>query len=457
VNTVQKRVLFISYQFPPVGGAGVQRVTKFVKYLQGYGWLPSVLTVANPSVPASDESLVADIPTCTIVRKARTWEPGYAVKKVISAGSGESNQLRGVMRRIAIGVVRGLANALLQPDTQVLWLPGAIRTGSRLLREASHAAIVATGPPFSTFLIGAALSRRTGLPLVLDYRDEWDLSNDYWENKRPNRLCRYFQACIQKQVVRQAGVLVATTRSSAETLNKIRIQAGCAARVAWIHNGFDPEDFAPDCRAHPQDKGLYRLVYVGTLWSLTSVAPLVEAVRDLARRQPGLAAGLELVFAGRRTDHQEQLLGRLKDLPCHLIEHSYIDHRAAINLIRSATGLCLLLADKPGADRVVPAKVFEYMAAKRPVLAIAPRGEAWDLLEDYPAAHRFVPADVEGISRWLAEQLRQHRAGTSPAFPEWDESRYNRRSQTGQLAEILESVTLAPRASGPSATSTWVL
>src|SRR5436190_10915798 len=446
---VEKRVLFITYQFPPVGGAGDQRDTKFVKYLRGYGWMPSVLTVANPSVPAFDESLVADVPEHTIVRRARTWEPSYAAKAVIAAGNERPGRTQGVLGRLARDLVRGLANVLLQPDTQVLWMPDAVRAARRLLREVPHAAIVATGPPFSTFLIGAALSRRTGLPLVLDYRDEWGLSNAYWENKRLNRFCRSVQGRMQIRVVRQARALVATTRSSARALEAVRASAASAARVSWIYNGFDPEDYAPRPSGR-QDTKSYRLAYVGTLWGLTSVAPLVEAVGDLARRQPALAAGLELVFAGRRTSSQGELLGRLKGLPCGVVEHPYLDHRAAINLVQSADGLCVLLADLPGADRVVPAKVFEYMAAKRPILAVGPRGEGWDLLDDYPAAGRFVPADVGGISRWLAGQLERHWAGGASPFPDWDASRYDRRSQAGQLAEILESVT-EPTAEVPAA------
>src|SRR5437660_11910258 len=105
---VEKRVLFITYQFPPVGGAGVQRVTKFVKYLRDYGWLPSVLTVANPSVPAFDESLVADVPEHTIVRKARTWEPSYAVKAVLAAGRARPGWRQGVLGRLARDLFRGL-------------------------------------------------------------------------------------------------------------------------------------------------------------------------------------------------------------------------------------------------------------------------------------------------------------------------------------------------------------
>ena len=157
----RRRVLLISYPFPPVGGAGVQRGTKFVKYLPRHGWDVSVLTVANPSVPVYDESLQADVPAGTVVRRARSWEPGYALKASVSAGRGARTG-SGLVRRLAVGSFRRLANALLQPDPQILWFPDAVAEGARLLRAVRHDAVLATGPPFSTFLIGAALARRGG-------------------------------------------------------------------------------------------------------------------------------------------------------------------------------------------------------------------------------------------------------------------------------------------------------
>jgi glycosyltransferase involved in cell wall biosynthesis len=447
-----RRVLFISYQFPPVGGAGVQRTVKFVKYLRRHGWEPSVLTVANPSVPAFDESLLADIPPDTLIRRARTLEPSYAIKTAVTAGCARGG-IRGRLRQAVRGLLRRLTGILLQPDPQVLWMPAAVREGLRLLREVPHDAIVATGPPFSSFLTGAALSRRTGVPLVLDYRDEWDLSSAYLENRRPGFLSRYIQRRMQARVVRAASALVATTRSSARALEALRDRAGSDARVTWIYNGFDPDDLPNLRESRPKINSrsfmltTFRLAYVGTLWNLTSVIPLVEAVEVQAQRDPALLGKLELVFAGRRLGLQQRAVERLKALPCRVEEHPYVEHTQAVELVRSADGLCALLSDLPGAGRVVPAKVFEYMATRKPVLVVAPHGELWDLAGDYPAAARFVPADVEGIAGWLASQLRGQRPSTAA---DWDGSHYDRESQAGELADLLNGLRRRP--AGPKAT-----
>jgi glycosyltransferase involved in cell wall biosynthesis len=442
-STVAKRVLFISYPFPPVGGAGVQRTTKFVKYLGEFGWRTSVLTVANPSVPALDQSLVKDVPADAVVRRARTWEPSYSAKAAVASGGNGQTRKGGGIRSALKSAIHRAAKLALQPDPQILWMPEAVREGRRILERMPHAAIVASGPPFSTFLIGASLSRRTGLPLVLDYRDEWDISNAYLENKRLDRFSLSLQSRMQRSVVRTARVLMATTRSSAKALRAVKERARSKAEVTWIYNGYDPEDFqAVEAETGtPAGKQNYRLAYVGTLWNLTSVEPLVAAVERLSKRDPQCAARLELVFAGRRTAQQSEILARLKRLPVKLVEMPYVDHHGAVALVRSADGLCVLLSDVRAAERVVPAKIFEYMAARRAIIGIGPRGEMWELLKECPAARLNEPKDVEGIAATLAGEIRRVSVGQGLALDGWSPRAYDRRSEAGQLAGILDSIS----------------
>jgi hypothetical protein len=338
-------------------------------------------------------------------------------------------------------VLHWAASVLLQPDPQILWVPQAIREGERLLREVPHAAILVTAPPFSAFLVGETLMQWTGLPLLLDFRDEWSLSSAYSENRAVGLMGRHWQGYLQGRVMRSATCLLATTHSSARVLEALRDQAGSTAHVAWISNGFDSEDFLTRPLQHTDRPGTYRLVYVGTLWKLTSVAPLVRAIRHFIQRWPTLAERLELVFAGRRTDDQQRQVDSLRGLPCRLIEHPYLDHRAAVDLICSAHGLCVLLADLPGAERVVPAKIFEYLATRRRILAIAPQGELTQLLDAYPGARVFSPEDVEGIANCLAQEIEDRGHGREMETMGWNLSRFERRSQAGELAQILNAVT----------------
>lgn len=448
-----RRVLIVAYNFPPVGGAGVQRVTKFVKYLPEFGWDTTVLTTENPSVPVYDESLLADVPPQTVVVKARTLEPGYALKRIVSAGNGPADAVRTQSpqsRAIAWlkRSLRGAANLALQPDPQVLWNAQAINAGLQVLTQQKHDAIFVTAPPFSSFLIGAELARRTGLPLVLDYRDEWSISNSYLENKRLGWLSRTWQEHQQSLCVRSASALIATTRHSAEALEAVAKASECHPVVTHIYNGFDAADFhegmppLPDplCDSANDPTRPYKLAYVGTLWNLTSVEPVVRAVRQLAEQAPDLASRLELHFVGRRTTAQEEWLDQLGSLPCRVVRESYLDHDAAVRLMRSADGLCLLLSDLPEAGRVVPAKMFEYLAVRRPIFAVVPPGEVSSLLQDCPFAFVHSPSDIAGLAQRLGDEVERHRLGVSLPTGFWDSSAFERRRQTEQLAELLQRV-----------------
>lgn len=444
----RRRVLFVAYAFPPTGGVGVQRVTKFVKYLPEYGWDCSVLTVENPSVPLVDETLTREIPPATIIRRARTWEPGYAVKKTVSA-SGNGSQGNVIQRGIK-SLVRRVGTAVLQPDPQILWRRPALQAGLKLLRETPHDAIIATGPPFSSLLLGETLHRQTGVPLVLDYRDEWGISNAYWENKRPGAISRRAQDWMQRRCLRAADLVIATTPSSTAAIAELGLQARSRAASACIYNGFDPPDFpaADALNTQRADYGhglaLFRLAFVGTLWALNPIQPLVTAVERLAQTSPQLLERLELVLAGRRTAEQEAALDRLAGLPCKLVRLPFVTHAEACGLMRSADSLLLLNADYPDTHRIINAKTFEYMAARRPIFLIAPEGDLHDVVRDLPGAVLTTPRNPQQIADRLALELERHRCGLEINAGFWNVERFERRRLAGELAGLLDELLPYP-------------
>lgn len=458
--STKRRVLLVAYQFPPVGGAGVQRVTKFAKYLPAHGWDVSVLTVSNPSVPVVDQSLLDDVPAETLICRAKSFEPDYRVKQSLAggdagrsrdAGRGNASQAagenktttsRGGLRSWVKSWVKSAATTLLQPDPQILWAPHAIRDGLKLLRSVPHDAILVSGPPFSSFLVGAVLARRTGLPLVLDYRDEWSISNRYWENKSRNPLTLWVQRKMQRYALRRTDLAIATTTRSADSIGEEARLAGRDVPARCIFNGYDPEDVDHDATANARHESVagehrFRISHVGTLWNLTTSRPLVEAIERLAAESPALAARLDIEFVGRCTPGESELIERLRTLPCRLLRQDYVDHSAAVKVMSDADQLCLLLADVPGAERVVPGKTFEYLATGRELLTIAPPGELRELVQPFGGVSTFSPCDVPGIANYLARRLA---TPTLQAVCHRDLSRFDRRQQTGQLASLLNDL-----------------
>lgn len=446
-----RRLLLVAYNFPPVGGAGVQRPVKWAKYLGRFGWDVTVLTTLNPSVPVRDESLLADVPADVEIVRAKTWEPDYRVKQNLISASPAAR--RGLIQQ-ATSAIRGVARRCvkltLQPDPQVLWNYHAIREGAKVLREKHHDAILVTAPAYSSFFIGAALKRQFRLPLVLDYRDEWDLSGKYLENAQRDWISKHIQSRMQSRLLKSADAVVATTELStaalAEKLSALRhhVPAHC------IYNGFDAEEFGDSTNSHsfadpsevePPEAGTLRLVYTGTLWNLTDITPLVRGIEQLSTAHPELAARLELVCVGRKTPEQVGVLNRLHSTRTRLRVVDYCDHQTALQWLRSANGLCLLLSDVTGANRVVPAKLFEYLAVRKDMLAICPAGETADIVRRfYPHGHS-VPSDVPAIARWLESRLRNVDAPAPQTYVSMrglDE--YSRENQTRRLVELLSSL-----------------
>lgn len=440
----KKRVLFVSYLFPPVGGVGVQRVLKWVKYLPEHGWTSSVLTAANPSVPLFDESLLQQVPPSAIVRTAKTYEPSYAAKTAVASGIDQPGIVARLKSAVKAPVIKA-AKSLLQPDPQILWRPQALREGTKLLRNIPHDVIVATGPPFSSFLVGATLSKRSGVPLVLDYRDEWSISNANWEHKRPGKLALAMQRRMEDHALRSASLVLGTTPRGADEFRHQAEAAGSHADVGYIWNGFDVDDFPAIATAEKRDLGhgtkRFRLTFTGTLWTLNSVAGFVAGVLKLAQKSPHLLDELELVFAGRRMPDQDALLDQLESLPLKITRLGFVPHSEAAQLMRSSDALLLPTSMADGLERVVCAKTFEYLASGRPIFCVSKPGDQMDAVKVSPASVCASADDATAVADGLGQFIERHRIG-GVEFPEPDLSQFDRRQIAGDLAQHLDRLML---------------
>lgn len=448
-----KRLLLVAYNFPPVGGAGVQRPAKWAKYLGQAGWDVTVLTTQNPSVPVRDESLLLDLPADVKIVRARTLEPDYRVKRsLIQSSIGRPGWMQRCKKALR-GAASRCVKLALQPDPQVLWNFDAVRVGTKILSEQPHDAILVTAPAYSSFYIGATLKRRFDLPLVLDYRDEWDLSGKYLENSQHDWFSRLIQARMQRNLLRRADAVVATTQRSTQALASKLADLQHSIPATCIYNGFDAEDFSTAetalrdvaCDAMQPERGKFRLVYIGTLWNLTDIAPLVRAIEHLDQHRPDLASKLELVCVGRKTPEQVAVLNRLQQTSAKLIAIDYCEHSQALQWLRSANSLCLLLSDVPGAERVVPAKLFEYLAVRKDILTIAPAGETSEIVQRFFPEGQFAPGQVHGIAEWLQRRLANPDTSVHLSVDEVALSEFSRQQQARTLAELLNDLVTTHR------------
>jgi glycosyltransferase involved in cell wall biosynthesis len=427
------RALLVSYAFPPVGGAGVQRVLKLVKYLPLYGVVPSVLTVENPSVPLRDASLERDVAPSTEILRAPTLEPSYSTKQLawnvaavapLTLGARIKQQLLGIGRK------------LLVPDPQALWLPHASRTlAARLLSSRAEDVVFISGPPFSQFLLGYLGRLRPATAVVLDYRDEWTTTRGVYEMGNSIRA----GAVLERAILRRAHAVTTATEAFRSQLLE-RFEFLDERHVHVIPNGYDRDDFPSPLPSPSRDK--FVLTYLGTVFRLTSPRGLLEAVRLLHEREPALAALLDLRFIGRIVETEAALFTGTDALGVRRL--GYLDHEQATGeLARSHAVLCLL-SDVPGAERIYPAKIFEIMYLGRPCLALTPEGELATLVRRHRLGDVVPPGNRDAILAWLIHRLEAFRRGTSaspdvPVTHAVDIERFDRKIQAGDFARVFRS------------------
>jgi glycosyltransferase involved in cell wall biosynthesis len=428
--------LVVAYNYPPVGGAGVQRMSKLVRYLPLHGVTPSVLTVANPSVPLRDASLHDDQPFGVEVVRARTLEPGYGVK----AAAWSARVARPTAARRAIGALSKAARTVLVPDPQVLWLPAAhLAMASRLWRRRDHAVLV-SGPPFSQFVLAALVRARRRVGIVLDYRDEWSTYRTAYE-MTGSRAARVAGDVLEPALLRCAHRVTTATEEFREELLQRHRFLSCE-QVTAIPNGYDPADFPAALPEPPHDR--FVVTYAGTVFRLTSPRGLLGAIRRLHAREPALAKLLEVRFVGRIVDTELALFEDAAAIGVTM--QGYVPHDEVLaSLAASHLTLCLL-DDVPGVSRIYPAKIFELLHLGRPVLTLAPEGALTRLARHHELGDVVRPRDEAAIAAVLERHLRAFRdsvtgapttgarasRGASP-----DAARYDRRALAGRFAEVL--------------------
>jgi glycosyltransferase involved in cell wall biosynthesis len=421
------RALVVSYAFPPVGGAGVQRMLKLVKYLPGHGVLPSVLTVERASVPVLDPSLLAEVPPEVTIVRAATLEPSYAAKNAAWRAQADAPRQRGARPLRALSK---LGRELLVPDPQILWLPAAARALVRRLRDAQDDVVLVSGPPFSQFLLGPLAAGVARTPFVLDYRDEWTTTSSIYEMSGSARAAEW----LERAVLRRASAITTATEEFRSHLLE-RFSFLDPARIVAIPNGYDPADFPAALPEPPSDRLV--VTYTGTVFRLTSARGFLAGLRLLHERAPALAARLEVRFVGRIVETEADAFEQSEALGVHLL--GYVPHAEALASLASSNVALCLLADLPGSERIYPAKIFEIMRLGRPALVLTPKGALAELVRRHRLGDVVPPDDAPAIAAALERLLRAFADGTLPLRSAAIEvERFDRRRLAGEFARVLE-------------------
>ena len=413
------RLLLVSLYFPPAGGGGVQRPLKFAQYLPALGIETHVLAPDGLRWIHEDDEL--RVPTQAWVHRARYVGP---------KGRKPAEELHGTQ-----GVSRALVHArlasrrLLVPDEAVTWNLTAIPAALRIARQERVDAVLTTSPPGSVHLVGAAVKRATGATWVADLRDSLVAHPHRRADSLAVRVKGKASHGIAQLVARSADAITCVSEAIAGEARGFRPRG----RVVTIPNGCDFDDFA-GLGYTPGER--FRITHTGSFFGRRDPRPfltaLAESELDVVARFVGDFRSADRMFAERLG-----LGDRLELIP-------YAPRRRALELQRDSDALLLLIPDAGGRGRgVLSGKVFEYLAAERPILAaVPPGGAAAGLIEETGAGVVAPPDDVDALKHALGDLVGRFRNGGLPdvELPAETRERLSRRARAEELAELLRSL-----------------
>lgn len=402
-----KRALFVSYYFPPLGGVGALRPLKFAKYLGAFGWQVDVLTVDPKLGLKFDSSLAKDIPAETRVRAAPTGE----------------TRLTALDRFPFLKYWR----LLFWPDAAVLWKAHATRLGRLMNQDRRYDLVFSSAPPYSAHLIAETLQRDLDVPWVADFRDPWS------QNRSLHRLQPWrkgLDRMAEARILSKADHVIAVTETLREDL--LRDFSVAPEHVTTLPNGFDPEEFPPAPR--PQNETL-TLLYAGSAYGDYNPMAMLEGLERVARDRPELRFRVRLVGAVSQWMRAHAASQRFS-FAVELVD--YLPHAA---MPAEMQGADLLLLFCPERLRVaLPAKLFEYLAAERPILALLPADSEADRLVRESGCGTVVN-DPGAVADAFSRCLDDWQQGRLLARPNPDLlRRFDRRQQAGELAALFDRI-----------------
>lgn len=435
-NTGMKKLLIITYYWPPSGGAGVQRWLKFVKYLRDFNWEPVLYIPDNPEYPEQDDSLANDIPEgITTLRKA-IWEPYAAYKKLlgrqkeekINAAFLSEKKQNPLLENISVWI-RG---NLFIPDARKFWIKPSVTYLRNYLAANPVDVIASTGPPHTMHLIAHELARQFRLPWLADFRDPWTNIDFYHDLKLTASADREHHR-LEKMVLQDATAVTVISRTMAEDFTRI-----CPREYEVITNGYDAEESLGS--GNPVMDSKFSIAHIGTLVSTRNPLSLWDALHDLLPSHPGLAADLEIKLIGK-VDHTVTRSIEEHGLAGFVTRTPYMPHDQVVVAQRQSQVLLLIINDTPNAKMILTGKFFEYLAAQRPILCIGPAdGDAAAILRETHAGVISGHGDTAAMEKHILELYRKFKQGTlTPESKNIDP--YSRKNLTARLASVLNRIT----------------
>ena len=445
-----KKVLIISYYFPPSGGPGVQRVLKFVKYLPEFGWQPVVLTVKDAEFPARDESLLSEIPPDISVFRTRIFEP-YKFYRSLTGRNEKTaidvdNINKGRKTSLSEKFAEFIRATVFIPDARRGWLKYAFEEGKRILNSEQPDVIFSSSPPYTCALIAMKLKKyalkhqNKNIPWVSDFRDAWTgymTSPDRW--LIPSSIDRWYE----RNTLQMSDALSIVAKGIKDDFDTKYPDISVLKEYYLIRNGFDPDDFA-ELKANKDKNEKFTVVYTGSMYGKRNPYFLLDTVSGLVSSGKVNQEKLKFIFVGRCG---AEILDYISRSP---INNSielvpYVTHSQSISYLLRADAMLLLIDEDKYSKMILSGKVFEYLGASqlshKPIIAIAPEGEAAELIRETSSGDIIHNNDTKKLSEIFLKYYNSFFENINTSSLNSDAvKQYDRKLLTKKLAEVFNHI-----------------
>ncbi|MCF6167810.1 glycosyltransferase family 4 protein [Lutibacter sp.] len=423
-----KKALIITYYWPPAGGSGVQRWLKFVKYFRDFGVEPVVFTVKNPQYPILDKSLQNEIPKGVEILKQPIWEPNNIVSFIVKKNNetvGFLNPNPSVFGKLAQYI---RANYFI-PDARKFWIKPSVKYLKNYLSKNEIDVIITTGPPHSTHLIGLKLKQKLAVKWVADFRDPWT-EIDYFHQLPLTKKSIKKHKYLEKEVLNNADAVIVVGDTMKKNYSKFN------KNVITVTNGFDSE--IVDTKGLLDTK--FTMTHIGLMNADRNPEMLWKVLAEISTENKDFAKDFELKLIGKiAPDVNKAILVNNLGNNIHLID--YIPHDKVIEFQKKSQLLLLVVNNVPSAKAIITGKVFEYLMAKRPILAIAPiNGDLAEIIKRTNSGF-VVGFDDEVLLKKTILDLYSRFKQQNLEINSKKIEQFHRRELTKKVSKIINSIT----------------
>jgi len=428
-----KKVLIISYYWPPAGGITVLRTLKFVKYLRNFGWEPIVYAPKDADYPYYDENNFKDIPEGVITIRKKITEP-FAAFKLLS-GRKKDDPSNPVYAKKKSSIIDDFAiwirGNFFIPDARSLWIKPSVRFLKKYLQENPVDAILTDGPPHTNTVIGLKLSKSLGIPWLADFQDPWT-QVDYYKLMKITKWADKKHRKLEQETFRTAKKITIASPTWAKDLESIG-----AKNVDVIYYGYDEDDFK-NIAATKQNIDGINIIHAGILGTDRNPEGFFEALKIFIQKYPEYKDKIKLKFAGI-VDFTVKESIKKYGLEDNLVELGNIPRIEALKLMINSTIQLLPVNKAENAKGRLPGKLYEYLRAMKPVLALGPvDSDVASILNETGSGKTFEYTDVNSILEYL-EGIIITKKFTPPDYEKI--KKFDVKNQTKKVAEFLDNIT----------------